>query len=219
MARRKLYNTDHEHEQSRIFQIILYPDSESYNCDEVIDNATKYFPEYAYILHDEDIWTELDKVEYEKKHKDKEFPYKVGDKKKPHIHLLISKEERQNIQLGLAARLLNIPSNYVEKVYERNGAFQYLTHVNYPEKHQYNIEDIVTNIQDIRKKYFQDKDVIVKASKIIDFITTFEGFIYVTDVAKWSLTMYCWDEFRRGQHLFTAIINEHNLQYQKNKEI
>lgn len=40
--------------KDRKFQGILYPDSESYCCDDVLNVLKSTFPEFAYILHDKD---------------------------------------------------------------------------------------------------------------------------------------------------------------------
>ena len=39
----------------RKFELVLYPDSESYNIDSVLDSSLSYFPMWAYCLHDSDI--------------------------------------------------------------------------------------------------------------------------------------------------------------------
>lgn len=40
--------------KDRKFQGVLYPDSESYCCDDVLNVLKSTFPEFAYILHDKD---------------------------------------------------------------------------------------------------------------------------------------------------------------------
>ena len=40
--------------KDRKFQGILYPDSESYCCEDVLNVLKSTFPEFAYILHDKD---------------------------------------------------------------------------------------------------------------------------------------------------------------------
>lgn len=53
--------------KDRKFQGVLYPDSESYCCDDVLNILKSTFPEFAYILHDKDT-------------------DENGELKKPHIH-------------------------------------------------------------------------------------------------------------------------------------
>ena len=60
--------------KDRKFQGILYPDSESYRCDDVLNVLKSTFPEFAYILHDKDV-------------------DENGELKKPHIHWLNSDKE------------------------------------------------------------------------------------------------------------------------------
>lgn len=197
MGRSSIY-TGRELERSKTWQAILYPDAENYSCDDVLDSIKSHSYKFAYILHDEDVFTSSDA----------DSDSDIGKHKKTHIHVVFFWDN--SYQLGYIANKIGLPSNYLQKVESRTGAIQYLIHKNNPEKHQYNISDIVTNIDKIKSKYFADDDCIMKASKIMDYITTFTGYLSVTDVAVWSINENCWDEFRRGQHLFTSIINEHN---------
>lgn len=41
--------------KDRKYQGVLYPDSESYCCDDVLNILKSTFPEFAYILHDKDV--------------------------------------------------------------------------------------------------------------------------------------------------------------------
>lgn len=170
----------------------------------MIQNIKNLSYRFAMILHDDDYYTSNDDVE----------DSLVGTQKKVHFHVVFFWDN--SYQLGYIAQKIGLPSNYLQKVASRNGAIQYLIHKNNPEKHQYNISDIVTNIEKLQSKYFSDDDCIMKASKILSFITSYPTHLTVTSVAEWSIQENCWDEFRRGQHLFTALINEHNM-YRKDK--
>lgn len=198
MGRNSVYS-GRELERSKTWQAVLYPDATNYSCDDVIDNIKKLSYRFAMILHDEDFYTSNDEVE----------ECLVGTQKKVHFHVVFFWDN--SYQLGYIAQKIGLPSNYLQKVASRNGAIQYLTHKNNPEKHQYNISDIVTNIEKLQSKYFSDDDCIMKASKILSYITSYPTYLTVTSAAEWSIQENCWDEFRRGQHLFTALINEHNL--------
>lgn len=187
-----------ELERSKTWQAVLYPDACNYSCDDVIKNIKQLSYRFAMILHNEDYYTCNDDVEESQ----------VGLQKKAHFHVVFFWDN--SYQLGYIAHKIGLPSNYLQVVKSRQGAIQYLIHKNNPEKHQYSISEILTNIEKIQTKYFSDDDCVMKASKILDFVTTYTGYLSVTDVAKWCVIENCWDEFRRGQHLFTAVINEHN---------
>lgn len=200
-----------ELKKSRYFAALLYPDSIQYNVSEVLKNVTTKFEQYAYILHDRDIWTAVHDEEIEYDFTDD----LIGKPKKSHIHIVLYSDGPK--QLGLVARMLGIKSQYVRCVENKVGAYQYLIHANNPEKTQYGIEEVVTNIENFQKKYFS-VDGIMKALNIVEYIESIHGVVSVTQISKWCMREYCWDEFRRGQHIFSAIISEHNLPYQnKNK--
>ena len=56
-----------DNKKIRNFSGVLYPDSESYNCNEVIDRIKSKFKQWAFCLHDMDVNDE-------------------GELKKAHIH-------------------------------------------------------------------------------------------------------------------------------------
>lgn len=197
MGRNILYS-GREAVKSKTWSAILYPDSSVYNFDEVLENIRLKSYRFAYILHDQDYFTS----------DDCEVESDIGKKKKDHVHVVFFWDN--SYQLGYIANKIGLPSNYLQKTESRTGAIQYLIHKNNPEKHQYNISDIWTNIEKIQTKFFSDDDCIMKASKLLDFITSYSGQLTVTQVASWAISENCWDEFRRGQHLFTALISEHN---------
>lgn len=208
MGRNSLYS-GRELTRSKTWSAILYPDATNYSCDEVLKNIKLQAYKYAYILHNEDYYTQSDIDESV----DESI---IGKPKKAHFHVVFFWDNVY--QLGYIANRIGLPSNYLQKTESRSGAIQYLTHKNNPEKHQYSISEITTNIEKIQSKFFADDDVVMKASKLIDYITTFQGPLSVTAVCQWSVYENCYDEFRRGQHLFTSIIKEHNDYYERTKQ-
>lgn len=208
MGRNSLYS-GRELTRGKTWSAILYPDATNYSCDEVLKNIMIQAYKYAYILHNEDIYTQsdLDNVIDETM---------IGEPKKAHFHVVFFWDNVY--QLGYIANRIGLPSQYLQKTESRSGAIQYLIHKNNPEKHQYSISEITTNIEKIQSKFFSDDDCIMKASKLIDYITTFKGPLTITAVCQWSVFENCYDEFRRGQHLFTSIIKEHNDYYERTKQ-
>ena len=104
----------------------------------LIIKVVEKMPKYAYILHDKD------KDDY-------------GHKKKDHYHFYI--EFPNPRYLNSIAKDLEIDSNYIEKVYDKKGILNYLTHRNQPEKYQYDIKEVKTNF-DIEEEGKDDLDVI-----------------------------------------------------------
>lgn len=111
----------------RVFSGVIYPDSESYNPIEVLETLKSKFKEWAYCLHDSD-------VNYD------------GELKKPHIHWVGRGDPRT---LSAVAKFLGLKENEVELGKNFKALIQYLIHLNNPEKAQYSIENVVTNIPDI----------------------------------------------------------------------
>ena len=99
----------------RHFIAILYSDSTSYNFDDVIFNLNQ-FKYYAYIKH---------------------LPEQ--DEKKEHYHLFLSVDSATTIK-NISKRL-GVPENYIQYVKSVRSSVRYLTHIDYPEKKQYSIED------------------------------------------------------------------------------
>lgn len=112
----------------RVFFIVLYPDSESYDCDSLL-KVVESFPEYAYILHDNDVIPE------------------TGELKKPHYHCVVRTSP------SLLSTILNkfdgLSANFVEVSHEFKWCIRYLCHYDDPEKFQYSSELIHHNIVDI----------------------------------------------------------------------
>lgn len=207
MARPVKYSS-REREKSRIWQCVLYPDSKSYDCEKVILSIKQRSVQYILIYHDCDFYMQSDYDEWMLKHDGKIPDWFIGDLKKPHYHCIFI--FGNSIQLGLLSSIIGLTSNFIEKVENKVGAIQYLVHKNNPEKYQYSVEKIESNIINYKKKYF-DLDNDMKALNIINEIERrYKNSepISISIMASWCIKNGCWDEFRRGQHVFTAIIRE-----------
>ena len=75
----------------RTFACELYPEDDEHI--KVLEYIITYF-EYAYILHDKDVWEE------EKVDNDGVTIHKVGDLKKPHYHVVLPSLFSYNISCG-----------------------------------------------------------------------------------------------------------------------
>ena len=110
--------------QYRNWELVLYPDSDSYNVSFVLAALTGVFSQWAYILHDSDVDS-------------------VGNPKKPHYHFY-GKCADKLTSSGLAYRV-HVPESACRAVSSWKGALRYLVHADNPEKHQYNVSDISAN--------------------------------------------------------------------------
>lgn len=120
--------------RSRSFALELYPEDETH-VDKL--EYIKNFWEYAYILHDKDLWEEdiIDETTGEIKHK-------MGELKKPHWHVIIvfkNPRSIESIQKELDLKHVETCNFYA---YAR-----YLIHKDQPQKYPYKKEEIQTNIQ------------------------------------------------------------------------
>jgi hypothetical protein len=94
-----------------------------------IDNViltVKTYPKWAYIMHDKDVKDDG-----------------TGELKEPHYHFYV--EFPNPRYLDAIATELNIMSNMIEKVWNKKGILEYLTHENQPEKYHYDKQQIVSN--------------------------------------------------------------------------
>lgn len=117
----------------RTFACELYPEDAEHL--KILEYIKKYY-EYAYILHNKDVWEE-DRVD-----DDGITIHKVGDLKKPHYHVVLSFKNPRSLdklknELGL--KHLETCNFYFY--------IRYLTHKDYPRKFQYLEEEIITNME------------------------------------------------------------------------
>lgn len=111
-----------------IMQYLNHPQTQEklIDLDELQETLDKYktIKRYAWILHDQDVWTEEDEAKA-----DNDWT-KAGEKKPPHVHIVIS-TEKASTDVEMIARWLKIPSNFID-IPKGVGAFldcvQYLTH-------------------------------------------------------------------------------------------
>nr|WP_297706770.1 Rep family protein [uncultured Butyrivibrio sp.] len=142
--------------KSKIFEMVQ---QNQYLNEETIKVAIlshKIVKNYAYILHDKDVFTKHDYDEYVEKHKDEEneskrIPeWKIGDKKAEHWHVVIKLYKQY--ELKNIAEWFKVPANYIE-IKKGRGAFldavEYITHEDEKQqalgKHLYDDSEIKAN--------------------------------------------------------------------------
>lgn len=204
MARLKKDYTPRELKESRCFLALIYPDSEAYDYEIVLNRLPYYWDNFYYILHDKDVYLELDFDKYVAEN-GKEPEWKIGDLKKPHYHLI---GYCSPTTLGRAATKFGLPSNYVqvaEKPLKDN--VQYLIHRKEPWKYQYAEEEIITNDGQVSTKLRVKVDAEEKASMLLEAIFSSE-ICSITELSQYAIKNHCWDELRRGQHIYSNLIRE-----------
>lgn len=170
-------------------EIILYTDNELHLS--LMNELTQKY-NYAYILHDKD------------KNDDGTF-------KKEHYHLLLF---FRNARWGSSIlKEINIDNpNLIEFRENKAEAVQYLIHSNNLDKYQYNIEDIISDI-DISIYFNKYKDNETKDVSILyDYITNYVGIIFYNQVYYFAVSNNLWSSYRRNYLILKDLIQEHNSQ-------
>lgn len=111
----------------RSFAGTLYPDSESYDCEQLLSVIRSKFIDWAYILHDKDV-------------------DENGELKKSHIHWVGRATPRC---LSVVSNFLGLPENDIEVVKNFDNMVMYLIHLNDIDKFQYSPDDVETNLPNI----------------------------------------------------------------------
>lgn len=109
------------------------------SIDEIVSTINKHktIKEWAYIIHDKDT-------------------SKDGTPVEPHIHLYLN-FGRSGATFDTVAKWFKDEPQYVDKVHGRKSdILMYLTHLNAPEKYQYEKTDVISNF-DIEKAIKEDK--------------------------------------------------------------
>lgn len=127
-------NTDGRLVRSRNFNILLYTDNEAHI--KALEIIKKEF-DFAYILHDKDIYEEDIETDTE--------TIKKGSLKKPHYHVVLSNRSGNARSNKSIAKELNIDLRFVVKCNSLDGSLLYLIHFNDDDKFQYSLDEVVTN--------------------------------------------------------------------------
>lgn len=136
-----------KNDRYRSFLILLYEDTTSYNINDIFFEING-FKKYAYIKHEPET-----------------------DEKKSHYHLYISLDSACTI--SAVSKRLGVPSQFIQHVRSERASLRYLTHVDYPDKIQYNLTDIKysTNIErSLLKSYSDIESEIDIINNIYNFI-------------------------------------------------
>lgn len=177
-------------ERFRLFSIILYKESESYDFSEVI-KCIKGYKYYCYCKHDLDLTEE-------------------GLPKKIHYHIIIKLDNASTIEA--LSKKIGVPKNYIQNIRNERSYIRYLIHFDDEDKYQYNFEDIHSSrcYQRFIKKCFEDKETEEEIiSKINNFINCLKGVSY--SQALFSLIAYVNENaydtiYKRYRNEFTTIL-------------
>ena len=172
--------------KSRTLAIVLYPESQQSAIDSIRKNYS-----YVGMLHDKD--TDAN-----------------GELKKAHWHFII-RFKQARWSSGLAAEL-GIDDHF-ESVKNMDGALRYLSHMDDPDKFQYDPAD-ASYSADMSVVYRKAIDDSVceddRVLTIVQFIESYEYPLTYSFVLKRICEMGLYGEFRRMGVLAVRLIDEHN---------
>lgn len=153
----------HKRIQATQFSIICYLSEE-----EIIRKFDMLRPiSYAYILHDSD--REEDNAHL----------------KKAHYHIYLKFKNKRDI--NVISRYFNVATNLINVVFgDGKDIIRYMTHIDYPEKYQYQLSSIKTNIAHI-ELVFNEKNFNEYA---FDFMTNYLQHNRVTSITQLIKVMY-----------------------------
>lgn len=171
----------------RIFELLIYPDSESYKADEVLQAASDYFDEWAYALHDSDV---LD----------------TGELKKAHIHFVGRCESAR--QIAAVSNKCGIPENAIEVKNSFKYSVRYLVHMDQPEKFQYSNDRIISNIELTR--ILSGKDESMGVQKIFDLMDQYKP-NSIDELTSLVIKNGLWSTYRRSYSIFKDILHERKV--------
>lgn len=169
--------------RDRKFELVLYPDSDSYHCDAIIQLAQSYFSDWAYCLHYADTTDD-------------------GVLKKPHIHFVGKLSEVRSPDV--VCKDLGLPINAISNIKSWKAACRYLIHLDQPQKYQYQPDDVVSSFAILSFFSLPDEE---QARRIMEYIVQ-NGCTKVSDVTLWALNNGCYSGFRRGFAIWNQILRE-----------
>lgn len=171
--------------QDRKWELVLYPDSDSYDISSVLSELVGLFDQWAYILHDSDVDSE-------------------GNAKKPHFHFYGKSADKLTAS-GIAYRV-HVPESSCRVVSKWKGALRYLVHADNPEKHQYDVSDISANFP-LAGIFTLSDDM--QAARIFAYISDTRC-TSVTTLTGWSIQNGYYSGLRRGFAIFSQLLRENS---------
>lgn len=185
------------------FMFVLYPDSQQ----DVISYVQANWP-CAWALHDKDVYSEQEFLDYAKRHDGTCPTWQIGDLKPPHVHFVV-RFKNQRYASGVAKELRKVPSVKVlndaaiRKCYNLYKAYVYLWHQNDLDKAQYS-PDIV-GLHDFDPPAQNEG---VSEEEQVETLFNMPRCKSVKEMARWAFDNGCWASFRKNYVLWKDIQSE-----------
>lgn len=125
--------------------------------------SRKCIKDYAYIIHDKDVYTDEDEG--------RNPIHKSGTLKPSHVHILLRFYDNQPQDTKYVCKWFNLAENFVNKIKGKwEDAVMYQTHLNSPEKYQYSPDEVHCNFDYVALTESSKKDKINPLQEAIEGI-------------------------------------------------
>lgn len=185
--------------RSRNFSLVLYQNENEKDMETLTYIINNF--EYAYCIHDKDIW-ENDVV-----NEQGEIVHKKGELKKEHTHVIINLKNARTIK----SMTDELDINYIETCNFYASA-RYLIHLGYPNKYQYTAQDIKTNMETrinnaLKRDYNSEEQ---DARILLDFIfkETNQGFLTFKRLTEFALENDCLRELQKKSYFYNQFCDQ-----------
>lgn len=188
--------------RSRCFALELYPEDKSHM--DVLEYIIKYF-DYVFILHNQDFFNK-DVID----ENTLEIIHKAGDKKKEHYHVIICFHNARSLKKVLD-ELNEVGTIKHIETCNFYAYTRYLIHLDSPLKHQYDVNEIQTNIRDrVENALKRDYDSREQDSRLLlDFIFSQKGSILTfKQLTDYALQNDCLLELKRNTYFYSKFTDD-----------
>lgn len=171
---------------SRAWEVVVYPDSDSYDVAVVLANVTEYFVQWCYILHDKDVNDD-------------------GNLKKVHYHVYGKLDTPRPPQT--VANALGVGVASLRAVSSWRSAVRYSVHLDHPNKYQYSVDSLLSNFA-VDKLLTVSDDL--QAARIYSFISS-SCCTTVSELTAWAFANGCYPALRRGFAVWSRLLSENSF--------
>lgn len=185
------------------WSLILYADSESYHFEGVKNKLLEWSSEYYYICHDQ-------------------------DGIKTHWHFIVKLRDSKE-RLELIKHLGMLDSDFKDRneetvkfidAYRKNDAIVYLTHLNAPEKYQYDFEKVTTNVQENYKTIITNykNKTLDPYKELYEFIKLSDSDVEMVDVLDYAAELGQVKCAMKSYYALNKMCNSYNvIRHTRNK--
>lgn len=183
MAKKTGNNKQAERTQQRprVWNLILYRDSDTYDFDDVLFNITDKAEKYYIIEHGAEEET-----------------------KKNHVHCVIRLKDGKT--QSAVSKFFGVQENYFEATQDICSSVRYLIHADNPTKKQYSIDDVITNDKDGLKKYLSNKNS--EGLIVLEMLNKLDSGFSFRRCLQWACENNYYSEFRRNFGILHTIIED-----------